>query len=96
MALDGYSREALRPPHPSRKADRRAAISSFLYFERDPHGPGVQRRAGTEERASRRLESYGASRQDYEANGAFKGLLANLIAAWKITSRQGVGLQRYL
>jgi hypothetical protein len=39
MALDGYSPEALRPPHPSPKADNRAAISSFLYFERDTHGP---------------------------------------------------------
>jgi hypothetical protein len=25
---------------PSPKADHRAAISSFLYFERDSHGPG--------------------------------------------------------
>jgi hypothetical protein len=39
IALHGCFREALRPPHPSPKADHRAAISSFLYFERDPPGP---------------------------------------------------------
>jgi hypothetical protein len=37
--LDGYSQEALRPPHPPPKADDRATTSSFLYFERDPHDP---------------------------------------------------------
>jgi hypothetical protein len=40
ITLHGYSREALRPPHPSPKAEHRAATSSFLYFERDPHTPG--------------------------------------------------------
>jgi hypothetical protein len=45
FAMHGYSREALRPPHPSPKADHRAAISSFLYFERDPHGPDVHPQA---------------------------------------------------
>jgi hypothetical protein len=39
FALHGYSREALPPPQPSPKADRRASTSSFLYFERDPHAP---------------------------------------------------------
>jgi hypothetical protein len=39
FALHGYSREPLRPPHPSPKVDPRAADSSFLYFERDLHGP---------------------------------------------------------
>jgi hypothetical protein len=48
FALHGYSREALRPPvpppvgpHPSSKAEHRAATSSFLYFERDPRGPDI-------------------------------------------------------
>jgi hypothetical protein len=39
LALCGYSREALRPPQQWPKVDHRAAISSFLYFERDPHDP---------------------------------------------------------
>jgi hypothetical protein len=47
FALHGYSREPLRPPHPSPKADHLAATSSFLYFERDPHGPDIHSRVGT-------------------------------------------------
>ncbi len=39
MVLDGYSREALRPPQPAPKAGHQAAFPSFLYFERDPRGP---------------------------------------------------------
>jgi hypothetical protein len=45
FALRGYSREPLRPPRPIPKADRWAATSSFLYFERDPHGPDNHPRA---------------------------------------------------
>jgi hypothetical protein len=37
--LHGYSQEALRPPQPAPKADRRASTSSFLYFERAPYAP---------------------------------------------------------
>jgi hypothetical protein len=43
----GCSREPLRPPHLSPKADHGAAASSFLYFERDPHGPGGHSQVGT-------------------------------------------------
>jgi hypothetical protein len=50
IAWDGYSREALRPPHPPPKADHRATDSSFLYFERDLREPGIPSREGTEER----------------------------------------------
>jgi hypothetical protein len=39
MDLDGYSHEALRPPYPLTKAGDEAAFPSFLYFERDRHGP---------------------------------------------------------
>jgi hypothetical protein len=39
FALHGSSRKPLRPPHPSPRAAHRAATSSFLYFETDPHDP---------------------------------------------------------
>jgi hypothetical protein len=57
FTLHGCSREALRPPvlppvgpHPSPEADCGATTSSFLYFERDPHGPDIHSRGGLEDR----------------------------------------------
>jgi hypothetical protein len=93
FALHGYIREALRPPHPPPKADHRAATSSFLYFERDPHGPDIHSRVGTEERASRRVSLPGLPRETMSRMVPFKELWSKLIAAWKTTFPRGGAIQ---
>jgi hypothetical protein len=91
FALHGCSREPLRPPHPSPKADHRAVTSSFLYFERDPHVPDVHSRVGTGERARRRDSLPGLPGKTMRRMVPFKELWRKLIAAWKTTSPRGVG-----
>jgi hypothetical protein len=53
--------------------------------ERDPHGPDIHSRSGTEERASRRVNPLGLPGETMRRMVPSKWLLINLIAAWKNT-----------
>jgi hypothetical protein len=70
-----------------RGLSRSLFVSSFL--KRPPRDPGIYSRAGTEEHAGRRAKSMGLPGETMRRMVPSKGLLINLIAAWKTASRQG-------
>jgi hypothetical protein len=97
FTLHGYSQEALRPPHPSPKADHRAATSSFLYFERDPHGPAGTGMAQGAGRSLLRRSNFGYEGRTVQGKtiNAIRGSTVHRVAwtvyrLWGCLSRGGI------
>jgi hypothetical protein len=83
--------EPRRPPSQPSPCGVFSGLSSFPHFERDPHGPDIHRRAGTKERARRRVSLPGLPGETMRRMVSFKELWSKLIVAWKTTFLRGWG-----